>query len=146
VVQWTKEKLAGLSPSARVEVYKNAKRLDTPEARAVLKLIEEAGLPFSDTMCPTEDDPLAIAIYDTVFSPAGRSAAIAALEKGLPPLAGIDPLLLTKLGNDYGAHNMTTATAGSMIAELMRSLGYKETGRNLPLPPGSVAKTGQGWR
>src|SRR5258705_10752781 len=40
---------------------------------------------------------------------------------------------------------MTHAAAGSIIAELMRSLGYKEAGTSRQLPPGSVAKTGQMW-
>jgi hypothetical protein len=144
-VDWTKEKLASKSPHERETIYKNAKKKSTPEAIALVKMIEEAGLPYSDTACPTNDDPLSIAIYDVVHSAPGRQAVIDAIEKGLPPLAGIDPLLLDKLGVDYGAHNMTTATAGSIIAELMRSLGYKEAGTSRPLPPGSVAKTGQMW-
>jgi hypothetical protein len=37
---------------------------------------------------------------------------------------------------------MSTATAGSMIADLMRSLGYKEMGKNAPLRTGSIAKSG----
>lgn len=144
-MQWTKEKLAAISPSQRETLYKNARKQTSAEATALVKLIEEAGLPFSDTKCPTNEDPLTVAIYDVIYSVQGRAAAIDAVEKGLPPLAGIDPLLLDKLGVDYGAHNMTTATAGAMIADLMRSLGYKEIGKNAPLPARSIAKTGQMW-
>jgi len=143
---WTKEKLAAMSPHDRAILYKNARRLRTPEAIALVKMIEEAGLPFSDTACPTNDDPLTIAIYDVVFSVRGRAAAVDAVGKGLPPLAGVDPLLLNALAGDYGPHNMTTAVAGSMIAKLMRSLGYKEAGGNSPLPAGCVARTGQKWK
>jgi hypothetical protein len=142
---WTKQKLAALSPRDRENLWKNARRRTTPAATALVKMIEDSGLPYSEAKCPTLDDPLAIAIYDVVFSREGRAAAVNAVEGGLPPLAGIDPLLSEKLGVDYGAHNMTTATAGGFIAQLMRSLGYKEVGKNAPLPAGSVAKTGQVW-
>jgi hypothetical protein len=144
-MEWTKEKLAAKSPHDRAILYKNARRLGTPAAFALVKMIEEAGLPFSDTACPTNDNPLTIAIYDVVFSVEGRAAAVDAVEKGFPPLAGVDPLLLNRLGVDYGPHNMTTSWAGSMIAQLMRSLGYKQGGGNSPLPAGCVARTGQKW-
>ena len=144
-MEWTKETLASKSRHERETIYKNARKKNSPEAVTLVKMIEEAGLPYSDAACPTSDDPLTIAIYDLIHSAMGRQAAIDAIEKGLPPLAGIDPLLLDKLGTDYGAHNMTTAVAGRLIAELMRSLGYKEAGTSRPLLPGSVAKTGQMW-
>jgi hypothetical protein len=144
-MSWTPSKLAALSPSDRATMWKRARGQNTPEAIALVKMIEDSGLPYSEAKCPTNDDPLTIAIYDVVFSKEGRAAAVKAVENGLPPLAGIDPLLLEKLGVDYGAHNKTTATAGGLIAELMRSLGYKETGKSAPLRVGSVAKTGQMW-
>jgi hypothetical protein len=38
---------------------------------------------------------------------------------------------------------MSTATAGSLVAERMRQLGYRNSGRKGKLPAGSVAKTGE---
>jgi hypothetical protein len=146
MIVWTSQKIAALPLSDRVELYKNAKKRLTANAVALVKLIEEVGLPFSDPTCPTEDDPLSLAIHGIVYSEEGKAAAIAAVNKGLPPLAGVDPLLFERLGVDYGPHNMTTATAGGMIASLMRSLGYQEVGTNAPLPKGSIAKTGQMWK
>ena len=70
-MEWTKEKLASKSPHERETIYKNAKKKSTPEAIALVKMIEEAGLPYSDTSCPTNDDPLTIAIYDVVHSAPG---------------------------------------------------------------------------
>lgn len=43
-----------------------------------------------------------------------------------------------------GPHNWMTVIAGSMVGELMQSLGYRKVGRK-PMPQGSVAKTAATW-
>lgn len=46
---------------------------------------------------------------------------------------------------DYGKHNMTTNTAGHLVAELMRRLGYKMMNKVGPTPKGCVAMSGELW-
>ncbi len=90
--------------------------------------------------CILSTDPIYIGMNEIVNSPEGRTAAIAAASAGLPALAGIDPILSTAFGADYGKHNLSTATAGDFVANLMRSLGYKKMGRK-DLPSHCVART-----
>jgi hypothetical protein len=90
--------------------------------------------------CILSTDPLYTGMKEIVNSPAGQAAAIAAANAGLPALAGIDPLLSTAFGADYGKHNLSTATAGDFVANLMRSLGYKKVGRK-DLPSHCVARS-----
>ena len=143
---WTKEKIAALEPIKRARLYANARAQGTAEGNAIAELIVDTGLPFSESACLSIEDPLFLKMHEIVFSKEGRAAAMAAVEQGLPPLAGVDPLINQALMHDYGKHNMGTAHAGSIVAELMRHLGYQETGASAPLPPGCVAKTGMLWR
>jgi hypothetical protein len=95
--------------------------------------------------CITLDSPIYAKMDEIVSSPEGQAAAVAAAEAGLPAMAGIDPMLSAALGADYGKHNMSTATAGDLVARLMRSLGYKKVPGKEPRMPNCVAKTGQLW-
>ena len=95
--------------------------------------------------CLTMDDPITLRMEQIINSPQGRQAAMAAAAAGLPAMAGIDPLLSTALGADYGKHNFATATAGDLVAKLMRSLGYTEAGSR-SLPTHCVAKTAMMWK
>ena len=61
----------------------------------------------------------------------------------IPALAGIDPMLLSALGVDYGSHNEGTISAGYLVAQMMRMHGYKLTGRKGKLPSTCVAKTAE---
>ena len=142
---WTEERIRDMTVSDRAQLYENAKATDTEEAAELVKLIEATKLPFSEVGGINMDDPLVQAIYRIVHSDEGRAAAFEAAAEGRPALAGIDPLLAEALGVDYGKHNMTTSTAGDLVAKLMRDSGYKEAGRQMPLPEGCVAKTGQLW-
>ena len=143
--QWTLEDLAAMSVHQRADLYRNACHLGhTPQGAALKKMLEEAGLPFSEDGCLTFDDPIYLKMLDLIESKEGREAAVAAVKVGLPAMAAIDPMLQVLLGSDYGAHNMGTATAGSIVGEVMRSLGYKKTG-SAPLPDNCVAKTAATW-
>lgn len=142
---WTMENLKAMSVHDRANLYKSACRLGhTPDGAALKKLLEEAGLPFSDSACLKMDDPITMRMHEIIYSLPGREAAISAVKLGLPAMAGIDPMLQASLGSDYGPHNMGTATAGSIVGELMSMLGYKKTGEK-PLPPHCVAKTAATW-
>jgi hypothetical protein len=92
----------------------------------------------------TLDDPITLKMKQITHSPEGQAAAIAAANAGLPAMAGIDPMLSAALGADYGKHNLATATAGDFVANLMRSLGFKESGRR-SLPSHCVARTAVFW-
>ena len=142
---WTLAELEALSVHDRAQLYKNACRLGHTEKGAALKaLIEEAGLPFSEEACLRNDDPITIKMWEIINSPEGKTAALEAVRAGEPAMLGIDPMLQIALGADYGAHNMGTATAGGLVAEVMRSLGYKLTGHK-KLPRHCVAKTAATW-
>jgi hypothetical protein len=134
-------KLRAMSVHDRHQVWINARKKDTPEAKAIVKLIEKLGLPYSEEACLRGDDPITMKIWEIVNQ--STDAMIAATEKGLPAMSGVDGRLSELLGVDYGGHNMATATAGSMVAERMRQLGYRNSGRKGQMPAGSVAKTAE---
>lgn len=143
--KWTLDDLKALSVHQRADLYKNACRLGhTPEGAALKVMVEKAGLPFSEHGILASDDPITIKMHDVVFSKEGREAAVAATKIGLPAMAGVDPMLQAALGVDYGPHNWGTIIAGSMVGELMQSLGYKNI-KQRPLPPNCVAKTAAMW-
>ena len=146
VEAWTTERIRALAPESRAKLYTNARSIGTPEGDAVAKLIEDAGLPFSEEACVGLDDPVVVKMGEIIFSADGRAAAVKATSEDLPALAGVDPLIAEALGVDYGKHNMTTHTAGALVADLMRHMGYVELGRSAKTPPGCVAKSGQVWR
>ena len=142
---WTLDRLRAMSVHDRAALYRSACRLGhTADGAALKKLIEEAGLPYSEDACLTNDDLITLKMIDVVYSPEGRAAALKATAEGQPAMAGVDPLLQVALGSDYGKHNMGTATAGDIVGSLMRSLGYKNGGKK-KLPPHCVAKTAETW-
>lgn len=141
----TKEKIAAMSPTERATLYLNAKKLSTGEGDRVVKLIEESGLPFSEGGGIRMDDPLALAMADVVQSEECKKACIKAVEEGWPAIAGVDQFLAEKFRADYGKHNMTTNLAGHLVADLMRSLGYRMVGKMGPTPKGCVARSGELW-
>jgi hypothetical protein len=53
-------------------------------------------------------------------------------------------MLNQALGVDYGKHNMATATAGALVADVMRAAGYKKAVQKA-LPDGYVARSGVLW-
>lgn len=137
---WTLEEIAKLPQERRAAMYDNALRVGGPEGTALAKLIEDSGLTYRNPTCPSDNDPIMRRIEEVVFSDEGRKAAITATDQGLPAMAGIDPLLQQALGKNYGKHNLTTATAGDRVANLMREMGFREAGSR-SLPNGCVAKT-----
>lgn len=141
---WTIEKLTALTVQKRHNVWKNARTRSEPDAIELVHVIEELGLPYSDSAALTMDDPVTIKMWEIINSDIGKAACIKATADGLPAIAGVDSLLNDALGIDYRGENMATVTAGSLVGELMRSLGYVR-GNQRPLPSGSIAKTGAFW-
>lgn len=144
--EWTLERLKALSAIERNTLYKRAcEKAHTPEGAALKKVIEEAGLPYSDDTSLNWEDPITLKMYDIIHSKEGQEAALAATAAGEAAMAGVDPLLQAALGVDYGPHNQGTNTAGSIVAHLMRSLGYVNGGKKA-LPAHCRAKTAETWR
>jgi len=141
---WTKTKLTAKTAEERHAVWKNARTKGTPEALALVRVIEELGLPYSDPAALKMDDPVTIKMHEIINSPAGRAACIKATSEGLPAIAGVDSMLNATLGVEYRGGNMATHTAGALVGEMMRSQGYLHGGQR-PLPEGSVAKIGAFW-
>ena len=131
-----------MTMAGRYALYDNALKQGTPEAKAVIELLNQhqllgrigGGLP--------RYHPIIREIEDVVQSAQGRAAAAKAADAGLPALAGVDPLIQERLGQDYGGRD-TTNWAGSLVAEMMSELGYRQTGKKRALPPGSTAKTAE---
>jgi hypothetical protein len=136
-------KLRGMNLHSRHQLWINARNIDSEEAREVVRMIENLGLPYSDPKSLKFDDPIFQRMEQIVFSAEGKAAGIEATEAGLPALAGIDPLLSTTLGVDYGSHNNGTMNAGYLVAQMMQMQGYKLSGRKGKLPATCVAKTAE---
>ena len=143
--EWTPERIAALPPSKRAKVFVNARRAGTDEGNALADMIRDAGLPFSEGGGISLDHPLVQAMEIIINSDEGKAACVKAVEEGWPPIAGVDPMLAKAFTVDYGKHNMTTNTAGHLVAELMRRLGYNMMDKVGPTPKGCIAQSGELW-
>lgn len=142
---WTLEKLQARSPEERFTVWENARRKGTPEALALAEFIARSGLDYSPKGGMSLSDPRAIEMDEIIHSPLGRAACLEATAAGRPALAGVEPLIVEKMGARYGAFSQMTNTAGYFVGNLMLSEGYEIAGRG-NMPPGSVAKTAAVWK
>jgi hypothetical protein len=70
---------------------------------------------------------------------------VEATETELPALSGVEPLIVEDLGNRYQPHDLGTVSAGSIVGEVMRHMGYEKTPDG-KMPEGSVAKTAVTWK
>jgi hypothetical protein len=141
---WTLEKLKAQTPEQRYNLWTNARRIGTPEALKLALFIESSGLNYAERGGISMTDPRVIEMWEIINSPGGRRACVEANDKGLPALAGVEPLIIAKMGERYGSFSQMTVTAGSLVAEVMYGLGYKK-GPSRPMPEGSVAKTAVIW-
>jgi hypothetical protein len=141
--QWTDDELRALNASSLHTLWSNCRRHDSDYARDIVARIEGLELLVILPGGMPNDHPLSIKMSEIINSKEGKAAAIAATEAGQPAMMGIDPLLLAALGDSYTKYNQITMTAGSQVAEMMRSLGYKSSGRKGKLPAGCVAKTAE---
>jgi hypothetical protein len=139
-------KLRAMKVHDRHRLWINARKKDSDEAKEIVRMIENIGLPYSDPGSLKFDDPIFMKMEEIIFSPEGIAAGIQSTNNGLPALAGIDPLLSSALGVDYGSHNDGTINAGFLVAQMMRMQGYKQSGRKGKLPPTCIAKTAEIYR
>ncbi|GEC31681.1 hypothetical protein N181_01885 [Sinorhizobium fredii USDA 205] len=140
----TIEKLQKMTPEQRANLHENArKRLDNG-GREIIELIESSGLPLSSGGMRLSD-PVYQRMEEIIWSSEGKKAAVATTEAGLPALAGVEPFIVANLGDRYHPHNDGTKSAGGIVGELMRFLGYELAG-HADMPAGSVAKTAALWK
>src|SRR5262245_6140980 len=143
IPDYSDEQLKAMGTTGRHTVYKRARVLGTPEALKLCERLEQLGLPYSDSATVHLDDPIVLKMHELVNAKEGVEAMMEAFLKGLPPLAGVDPLIAAALGVDYGKHNMSTNTAGAIVAERMVMMGYRKVlGKQRALPLGCVARSG----
>jgi hypothetical protein len=141
---YTIEDLKKMTPEERARLYHNAVRRREAGGQAIIDLIEASGLSLSSGGMRASD-PAYLRMEEIVWSAQGRAAALEATGKGLPALAGVDPLISADLGSQYNPHDGGTVNAGYIQAGLMRHLGYVEDGQG-KMPDGCVAKTAMKWK
>jgi hypothetical protein len=135
----TLDQIRAMSAASRRTLYNNAIQLQTPESKAVARLIVEHRLLTTEAGGLPHEDPIVLEMERVISSPEGREAMKSASDAGHPAMAGVDPMLREVLGDDYGKFD-TTSWAGTFAAAEMESMGYRQT-RKKPMPEGSVAKT-----
>lgn len=140
---YTIEDLKIMSPERRSQLYQNAVDRRDKGGQAIIDLMDSSGLPVRSGGMRTSD-PIYLKMEEIIWSLKGKKAAIAATEKGLPALCGVEPFLKEELGNRYSPHDMGTVSAGAIMGELMRHLGYTAAGEG-KCPEGGVAKTAMKW-
>jgi hypothetical protein len=138
------EQIRAMTVDQRLNLYRNASRLGTDDAKAVVELMIEYDLLVTHTGGFPHDHPVIMQIEDIIRSPEGRLLIKDAADRGLPALAGVDLVITERLGAAYGPFD-TTSWAGTFVADEMRKLGYLKDGQKA-LPKGSTAKTGALFR
>jgi hypothetical protein len=128
----TMEDLKQMTPERRATLYQNAVKRREQGGQEIIDLLEASGLSLSSGHM-VSDDPAYLKMIEIVWATEGRAAALAATEKGLPALAGVDPLISAELGDRYGPHDGGTLNAGY------------EAGQG-KMPEGCVAKTAMKWK
>jgi hypothetical protein len=125
-------------------LFANCQRSDSDDARVILDQIERLGLLTKSMEGMRMSDPTFIRMEEIINSEEGTAAIKAAIARGEPGLAGIEPVIVAELGDRYGARDMGTVNAGWLVGQLMMSAGYNK-GPARKMPPGSVAKSAATW-
>lgn len=145
MTNWDIVRLKARTAHERHQLWLNAKAKSgtSEEAKALVKLIESSGLDYEkDKMKPVSlDDPIGRLMKKTIGSEVGTKAMIEATNRGLPALAGVDPLLQVELGSQYCRHNEATIQAGYLVKGFMVGQGYEEIG-SASMSHNCIAKTG----
>lgn len=134
-----------MTPDQRMSLLVNAQRIGGELGNATVALLNSLNLPLLSGGL-THDHPLYLEMNELIQSPAGKAAALQAVEAGLPAMAGIDPLLQERMGKRYSNEQMMTVSAGYLTGNLMLSLGYEKDREGAPLPDGCVARSSTTWK
>ena len=143
MTKWTDEKLRLLSQAELHNLHRNAQSLNSQEAQALIRQIESLDVPYTDPTGFKLDSPAGRRLQEVVFSVEGKAAGVEAADKGLPALAGIEPLLRRALGHGYERAYEATVQAGYVVANMMEQNGFKKTGGKGAMPSDSIAKTAE---
>jgi hypothetical protein len=108
---YTIDDLKTMSAEQRAILYQNAAKQRRDGGQAIMDLIDSSALPLSSGGM-RNSDPAFLKMQDIAWSQEGRKEAIEATEKGLPALAGIEPLIVNALGERYHPHDGGTPNAG----------------------------------
>src|SRR6266478_6637478 len=102
---WDFVKLKAKSIHERHQMWLNAKaKLETSEeAKMLVQLMESSGLDYAKDKIKSVslDSPIGRKMKQIIGSEAGIKAMMEATHRGLPALAGVDPLLQAELGPQY---------------------------------------------
>jgi hypothetical protein len=137
----TLQAIQAMTPEKLAIPYENARKRRSAGGQAIMDLIDASGLPLSSGGMRITD-PTYIRMREIIWS--NRADAIKATENGLPALAGVEQLIVRDLGNRYHPHDLGTASAGSLIGELMRHLGYIKD-KEAKMPDGYQASHRELW-
>jgi hypothetical protein len=140
----TLDDMKRLTPEQRAILYQNAKNRREKGGQEIMEFIDSSGLPLSSGGMRMSD-PAYLKMEELTWSTEGRKAAVGATERGLPALAGIEPLFVAALGDRYHPHDGGTQNAGFIVGVLMRHLGYVKNGEG-KMPNGSIANTAMTWK
>lgn len=143
-MNYTLERLQAMTAEQRAQLYQNALRRLDGGGKEIVELIDKSGLSLSEGGMRLSD-PVCLEMEEIIWSENGRRLVVEATEKGLPALAGVEPLIRDRLGSRYHPHDGGTATAGYIVAMLMRHLGFVDD-REGKMPEGSIAKTAMRWK
>ena len=147
MTRWTTEELTKLSDNDLLGLYDNCVRLGSEEAQgileSILKLLVARDTPAAGDTGLKITSPVGKLLIRLVNSPVGVAGAIDATARGLPALAGIEPLLIDSLGVSYSRRMDASTQAGSVIGKMMNRLGHHRTGKKGPMPEGSIAATAE---
>ncbi len=139
IVPWTRDRLEALAHKDLSTLYERALSMDSDDARDLVELVQQHGLLSRLGGGYHRGHRVIHGIEAICRSEEGVKAAAAAAESGEAPMAGVDPLLASRLGGDYG-HRDTTSWAGTFVAEEIEAEGWVRQGRK-SLPGNCVAKS-----
>jgi hypothetical protein len=141
---YTLDELKQMTPEQRANLYENARKHRDSGGQEIMKQLDDSGLSLSSGGMRMSD-PAYIEMEEITWSTQGRKGIIEAVGKGLPALAGVEPLFVAALGDRYQPHDGGTVNAGYIVAGVMRHMGYTQDGEG-KMPNGSVAKTAMKWK
>lgn len=107
----THDQIRAMTSQQRATLYQNAKSRLAEGGQQIIDFIDSEGLLLSDGEMLSSDPDYAL-MEDIIWSKEGRTAAVKAVEEGLPALAGVDPMIAAELGDRYHPHNGGTINAG----------------------------------
>jgi hypothetical protein len=142
----TFEALKKKTPKERFKIAENtkySKLFSVDEKQKYLEIIHVSG-PVDGRTAGSADDPFHLEMEEIINSTVGRKACVDATAQGMPALAGVEPMIIAHFGDEYAQTHLSTMTAGSLVGQLMRELGYDIVGRK-PMPADAVAKTAAVW-